>query len=230
MRRLKKFNESTSEWWSSIEEIMDHFNGFKDMDCDVSVMPFWLTKELDKFSKIKRPGYYPGFVVNVSPTFKGGGFQNWINKHISYLKELSDCHNRLPEYYPVCNISQSDPVNGVFGYRFTFLDNNWESITWSDDSIYQENFVSNFGNPTIRFGSVKKQVSGSTILLTYTQPVTKQKSNTNILNIRDYINQRFPDHDIEITEELQKSTGLQKNILVTSISLHCKGKKTKEVV
>ncbi len=118
----------SSEWESSISEVEDHFLSLKDNDCHVQVSGVWITNDLISFSIKKKPGYYPGFIVIVTPKFNTSNF----DQHIEYLKEISDCNSRIPDYYGPYKLEQSGGSSGdiekcvPFTYKFIFLDKNWK--------------------------------------------------------------------------------------------------------
>lgn len=219
---LKKINElfiseNEDKWITSEDEISDYFTGLSDLECPISIGKFWITEKLDMFSRVEKPGYYPGFIIVVTSKFNVVD----LEKNIKYLQEILDSKNKLEHYYDKSQIS-SDRNNE---YKFTFLDKNWESITWDEDLVYIEEFLSKYKNPPyLQFGSYGMKKHNKAITIEYSQPVSKKKSDINLIRIKEDL-KRFPNHEFEITEDTEKSTGLQKNILVNSVTITCKGKK-----
>lgn len=226
MRTIKSINEfyHGGEWESTHSEVRDFFLSLEDNDCDVQVNQLWLDKELLNFNSKSRPGHYPGYIVTVTPKFNNMDFP----KHIEYLKEISDCNSKLPNYYDVYKLSPvGTDASKSFTYRFSFLDKNWKSVVWDEDEIWREKFLMRLPSfkSVIRYGSINQRKEGNAIILVYTQPVTKDKSDINLGIFKSLLDREYPNHEFEIIQDTQRSTGLQKKMLVNSISIHCKGKK-----
>lgn len=218
-----KIFESDDKWMTSTEEVKEHFYDIED-DADVKIDKFWLSKNLSEFARHEKPGFYPGFIVMVTPTFKGTD----IDRYIEYLSNIKSCSKRLPEYFDKFDISTTTSY-GVTGYKIVFLDKNHASINWTDDSIFKEHFLDAFKGPSFRYGSARLTrvgtVPNQSIKLTYVQPVSRVKANTNMTQLNNYIDQYFADYELQITEDV--FTDKIRTPLVRSITITCLGKKKK---
>lgn len=233
MRYLTKYKifESSSEvtWSSTEDEVKEHFYEFEDNDSEVKILKFWLSEDLQDFSREKRAGFYPGFIVDIVPKFKSTD----IPKYIEYLKDVNECNSRLPNYYdPYHMISiGTNPHNAITSYRFTFLDRNWKDIHWNIDEVYKSNFIaylsSAHGYQFAGSSRCTSRIIGDEfcIVHTYTQPISKVKSDRYVAVYKDRLSDKFPDYDIVFSEDTMVSTGVNRNVLVKSVKVECRGKK-----
>lgn len=109
-----KIFESSGDWVTSVDEVKEHFYDLEDLS-NTRIDKLWLSKDLKEFARSEKPGYYPGFIVSVRPTFSTLDF----DKFIEYLSGISACNKRLPEYFNMCGVettsqSQYDISEGLY--------------------------------------------------------------------------------------------------------------------
>ena len=221
IKPFRIFESTNNKWVSTVPEVMDHFQSLKDCGCDINIFQYFISKDLSSYNIKNKPGYYPGFIVMVYPEFTTLDFDNYVD----YIKEVSICNSRLPNYYDKYKLISEDPGSEQKPnkYKFTFLDTNWNSIIWDEDIVYIDRFMTNLPGFSPRYGQIKgghRKLSDTSITLNYVQPVSKAKSDRNIASYKQILDDKMPDYDIEISDVEDISTNLVKSIIVT-----CKGKK-----
>lgn len=216
-------SDTVDNWTTSVEEVKEHFYDLEDL-ARITIDKFWMSMDLKEACRKEKPGFYPGFVVFVTPTFSGLDF----DKYVEYLSGIKTCYKRLPEYFEVFDILPVDSKDKT-GYKFVFLDKNYKSISWEDNEIYRDNFLDKFKCPIFRYGSARQTKVGTepnrVIKIVYVNPVSKTKSNVNMEALNNYISQNFADYELRITQEGLPGVIDDRPSLVKSITIVCLGKK-----
>ena len=217
MKHIRKFNEGIDrdDYWESQEsDIRNYFYSIMDgaygtVDIKKQKVSSDLTRSFE--SNFSRPGYYPGFRVDIRSTVDQLNF----DKISKYYLELAEVQDRLMGGFEKVKIFRSNSANNLDNITIMIIDTNWDKVVWDDKTVATD-FLKDKFSISVRYGQLSIEKLEGGIKLKYKQPLSRIKSLENLNKVRDELAKQAPNYRFNIETETNNS-GLVIAYIVTYV-------------